>query len=61
MMNVFHGKVILKKKKKRNFWRINVHSLIMFLPVSQALSGSRTVNVGGNFWFAQQYLCHDEM
>lgn len=43
MMNVFHGKVILKKKGSS--WRISVLSLIMFLPVSQALSESRTVTV----------------
>lgn len=47
MMNVFHGKVIFKKKIKKRLWRINFHSLIVFLPVSQALSESRIVDVGG--------------
>lgn len=32
-------------KKKGSSWRISVLSLIMFLPVSQALSESRTVTV----------------
>lgn len=43
----WQGNIKKKKKIKKRLWRINFHSLIVFLPVSQALSESRIVDVGG--------------